>query len=301
MRMLHNHTALRGQHKPASNFLELRDKTRCNALIFTSSLLPESEEMVRNIKRVAFEIQNSEYEEWKENLVDITENFKLKGKKCKYLLMLHESLMVELKKNEDDAVVRTFEMEDLNEIYEKEKQKLLKEASSYEKDKEFLDKLATVLMIPTLGIATLICRSKSKKAKRKSEKKLLEASVSGKNEDITHEAVNLTKEVLIPAITNFLTGLNACNKFLIVSNDQLSEMGKEDEYEPSRYFRLMKGHAKELNSNCNFFLTTSSQIRTDMRTIPTQSTDKIYVDNWLKTQLAALNEAKPVHNILNTL
>ena len=289
MRMLHNHTAIRGQHKPASNFLELRDKTRCNALIFTSSLLPESEEMVRNIKRYAFEIQNSEYKEWKENLVDITENFKEKEKECKCLLMFHESLMFELKKNDGD------------EIYEKEKQKLLKEAISYEKDKDFLDKLATVLMIPSLGIATLICRSKSKKAKRKSEKKLLEASVSGKNEDIPHEAVNLTKEVLIPAITNFLTGLNACNQFLIVSNDLLSEMGKEDQDATRRYFRLMKGHAKELNSNCNFFLTTSSQIRTDMRTIPHQSTDKIYVDNWLKTQLAALNEAKPLQNILHTL
>ena len=62
MRILHNQSAVSGEHKGASKFLYLRDENRKNALIYTNTLLPQSDNVVRKIKAYAYEISISSYD-----------------------------------------------------------------------------------------------------------------------------------------------------------------------------------------------------------------------------------------------
>ena len=50
----------------------------------------------------------------------------------------------------------------------------------------------------------------------------------------------------------------------------------------------MKKQVEELDSNCMSFLTSSSEIRTNLKAIPSEPSDKNYVDKWLAEQLAEL-------------
>ena len=305
MRILHNQSAVSGEHEGATKFLELRDKTRKNALIYTDELLPKSEDVVRKIKAYAFEIRSFEYDEWQESLEEITEEVISAEKACKLLLQLHENLIVELKKNEDDAVVGIKELDKLKRVYEDDKKRLLDAATDNLKTKEWYDKLALILIVPTAGIGTWVCSVKSAREQQEMDKNLLKATASGKNGEITEEAVNLTENCLIPAIGNFLNGLNACSKFLTATREELSEMGakgrKGQEDKKKRYFKLMKKHADELDSNCMFFLTSSSQIRTNLKAIPAEPSDKNYVDKWLSNQLAQFQKTNPGNTMLESV
>ena len=50
----------------------------------------------------------------------------------------------------------------------------------------------------------------------------------------------------------------------------------------------MKKHAAELDGNCLLFITSSSEIITDLKAIPSEQSDQNYVDKWLADQLAEL-------------
>ena len=77
MRILHNQSAVSGEHEGASKFLKLRDQTRRNALIYTDTLLPKSDDVVRKIKEYTYDIKACDFEDWQESLEEITEEGRL--------------------------------------------------------------------------------------------------------------------------------------------------------------------------------------------------------------------------------
>ena len=218
------------------------------------------------------------------------------------MLQLHENLITALKKNEDDAVIGIQELAKLKKIYEDDKQKLLSAATENLKSKERYEQLALILLVPTIGIGTWVMSNKADREQKEVDKNLLKATAAGKNGEITQEAVNLTEKCLIPAIARFLNGLQACNEFLTTTREQLSalsEKGKLGQEEAKmRYFRVMKKHAADLDSNCMFFLTSSSQIRTNLNALPTEQSDRNYVDKWLANQLTQFKQTNPGINIM---
>ena len=131
MRVLYNQSAISPEYECAEKFLELRDRTRKNALIYTDKLLPKSEDVVRKIKAYAYEINLFNFEEWEESLEEITEEMTEAEKDCNLLMKMHEKLMVDLKKCEDDAVVGIEELEKLQNTYEEERGKLLDTAEKH--------------------------------------------------------------------------------------------------------------------------------------------------------------------------
>lgn len=285
MRILYNQSAVSPEHECASKFLALRDQTRKNALIYTDKLLPKSEDVVRKIKAYAYEIKSFDFEEWEENLEEITEEVTEGEKACKLLMKMHEKLIVELKKNEDDAVVGIEELDKLRNIYEEDKKKLLETASEHQRNKEWWDGQWWW----TFGINTII----AKKEQQKTDQNLVMATASRRNGEITQEASNMTKKCLIPAIATFLAGLAACSAFLTATKEQLLEMSEkgkagQEAKRKKRYFSIMKKHAAELDGNCLLFITSSSEIITDLKAIPSEQSDQNYVDKWLADQLAEL-------------
>jgi len=305
MRVLYNQSAVSGEHSDASSFLQLRDKTRKNALIYINTLLPQTDDVVRKIKRYGFEIRISQFEDWHEGLDEIIQEVTKAEEECKFLMHMHENLIVELKRNEDEAKVAITDLDKLSKKYEADKEELLSNAKQHLMNKEWYDKLGLTLMIPTLGIGTLVAHAKGKKELLQMDKNLYKATASEQNGEIVQEAVNLTEKCLIPAIGSFLTGLKACSVFLTSTREQLSDLserGQEfQEAATKRYFRLMKGHAEELENNCEMFITSSTDIRTNLKAIPSEPSDKNYVDKWLTEQLANFKSSNPYRfgSILN--
>ena len=252
----------------------------------------------RSIDSVCLETQQ-------ENVEEITEEITNAERACKFLMQLHENLIVELKKNEDAAVVGIRELDKLKKIYEEEKQKLQNAADENMKNKEWFDKMALALLLPTIGIGTYIYAIKATLQDQEMNKNILKATASGKNGEITQEAVNLTENLLIPAIQNFLSGLAACNNFLISTREELEEISSKGrkglEDKKKRYYNLMKNHANDLDSNCMFFLTSTTQIRTNLKAIPAEPSDKNYVDKWLSNQLAQFEEKHPEINVFGSV
>ena len=277
MRILHNQSSVSGEHDSAARFLQLRDETRRNALIYTDSLLPKADEVVRRIKEYAFEIRVSSFEEWRDGLDDIRKEVTKAEKACNQLMRMHENLIAQLKRNEDNALVSIQDLEKLKAIYEEDRKRLLNTAKEHLTNKERYDRLGA--------------NTKANEEQREIDKNLLMATASQRNGEITQEAVNLTEECLIPAIKNFLTNLGACSAFLTATREHLSRLSSREVQDDGKrsYFGLMKMHAEELENNCMAFFTSSTHIRTDLKAIPAEPSDKNYVDAWLSDQLASLD------------
>ena len=63
----------------------------------------------------------------------------------------------------------------------------------------------------------------------------------------------------------------------------------------------MKKHAETLDNNCMMFLTSSSHIRTNLKAIPSEPSDKNYVDKWLSDQLTEFKSSNPGSNIFGSV
>ena len=64
MRLLHNESAVSGEHDCAAKFLTLRDETRKNAENYVDALLPKSDNVVRLIKAYVYGIKACDFEDW---------------------------------------------------------------------------------------------------------------------------------------------------------------------------------------------------------------------------------------------
>ena len=291
MRFLHTQALINEDLEGGtSKLIELRDRTRKNSLIYIESLLPKSDEVIRTIKAYAFEVNISEFEDWQEILEDLIQKLIESEKACTLLLQLHEALIIEFKKSEDEALVGIGEIAKTRKTFEMEKKRLLQAATINLKDQEYYDKLAILLMIPTLGIGTKIARHKSAQAAKEAQVNIDLALVAEEEGDRTLKAFSLSKRYLIPAVRNFICGLQACGNFLTTTRLQLSGMSQVGQEEASkRYFRVMKAHAEQLDRNCLTFLTSLSKIRTDIKSIPTVAGDQQYVDGWIAQQMDQFN------------
>ena len=62
------------------------------------------------------------------------------------------------------------------------------------------------------------------------------------------------------------------------------EHASEGRDPPKRFFKFMKGNAKEIEENCKLFLAVARFIKTQLDSIPTDNSDKNHVDRWLELQ-----------------
>ena len=58
-----------------------------------------------------------------------------------------------------------------------------------------------------------------------------------------------------------------------------------------RYFEMMKMHVEKLEENCKTFIASSVHMKTDLKSISSEPSDKNHVDNWLSDQLAAFDKS----------
>ena len=288
MRILHNTSAVSGEHNEASKYLQLRERTRRNALVYAESLLPKVDEVIKKIKGYAFEIRVSTFEEWRDGLEDIVAEVTKAEKSCNQLMNIHENLIDELKKNEEDALVSIKRLEELTKVYEKDRNTLLKFTEKQLRETEQIEDPMIAKAITNLDQHN----TKATMDQEEINRHLLKATAHRRNGEITKEAINLTEKYLIPAIKNFLSNLGVCKTFLSTTTIHLSQLVKSgSNSSKKRYFEMMKMHVEKLEENCKTFIASSVHMRTDLKSISSEPSDKNHVDNWLSDQLAAFDKS----------
>ena len=91
-----------------------------------------------------------------------------------------------------------------------------------------------------------------------------------KKTEIMRETAHLTRRELIPAIEQFLQGLQACNNFFVVTGKNLGEIKKNAaaaekkkmaEKKIKKEFQIMKLKAEDIRINCDIFFSAASEVR----------------------------------------
>ena len=291
MRKLCNQNSVSEEYEGASKFLQLRDETRKNALIYTETLLPKTESVVENIRDFAVDIRVSDFNDWHQDLEVITQKAGKAEIACNLLLHFYEKLITEMKQKEDRATLNKIDLEDLKRIYETDRQTLLDSAEEHKRKMKKYQRLGLILALPTLGIGTWVARTKAKKEQQSMKRNLEKAKTTDDKEGKLRETGDLA-DSLSPVFSNFVKGLTACGGFLKRTRVELSalnEKGREGQESgwKKRTKDLLRLHAKELNTKCMEFISSSTEIRTNLMAIPSEPSDKDYVQQWFADQLAS--------------
>lgn len=287
MRQLFNESKVTGQDAATESFLEVMDRTRQNAVVYAEQLLPLSEEVVRSIGYCADYFKDLEFDDWVECLDDIIADVGKAEGFCNLLKHMHKTMIVDLKKNEDKAIVGIEMLEQMKIQYDRESVDLKRKATE-KKDsaasKQFWGQVFTLGIYQYGGNTDYI----------ESNQATACATAKKENAKIAEQAVGLTSAYLIPAVKEFITGLEVCSMFLSSTKERLSKLKNHASKGAKKpYYIMMKKQSTELNENCMKFLSFTDMLRTDLEAIPHDISDKNYVDTWLEHQL---EEFKKQHN-----
>ena len=201
---------------------------------------------------------------------------------CRVLVKLHEQILVPLKKRADEAKVLAREMMDLTGEFEKQAKRLWDKADKKKWWARFL------IFIPVVGqIASPILHVQSDDALASSVAMTKQASINAL-------ATRLVSESLIPALQNFVNGLEEIAKFFEIVKRELESLKyKGEDAHASKqagegpktlHYKFMQSKATTVKKGCFGFYAMLPSVRTDFEAIPTEGTDENYVDRWLAAQ-----------------
>nr|XP_054760962.1 uncharacterized protein LOC129267259 [Lytechinus pictus] len=273
MRSLYADKAVGGGNKAAVDFRKLRDNTRDNAMVYLKGVLPVASKFVSNISEF-FEFYTAlSYEEWCDMLKDIQQEITCYKGLAEVLVKMHEDILVPLKKREDEATVIVMSLLNLQEEYDKKRIKL---ESTAKTKKGWAVALSFVPLIGAKAGPMLAASAYSDLAK---------AVAKGEECYIQERAAIAIKECLVPALQNFIGGLEAAASFFSVMETELAKFeGKALENKLMLHYKVMKKEAEKMDGLCMKFHAVLPAVRTDFLAIPTTGTDKSYVDKWLEEQ-----------------
>ena len=263
----------------AQRFRKLRDDTRNDAIVYVQGALPVVKQCVSNIKSYFKYYQDSTMAEWWKSIADIIEETKEHKEACNALVVIHQDILTEFKKREDVAKSLMTEMRELSAEYEKEAKELQKSATAkgvWAIGLAFVP-VANMIASPILGASAA---SDVGKAVAKKEEA-----------DIQIAATVAVRDTLIPALSQFVEGLEHIAGFFEVIHEELKTFrnkgkGAKDAEEPKRmHYNTMKGKAGRIMVGCNRFLEVLPAISSDLEAIPTEGTNQIYVDKWLESHM----------------
>ena len=282
MRSLYADKAVGNDGEVAEEFRKLRDDTRNDAMVYIKGILPLTTEFVTSISSYFEYFDALTFEEWCENISVIRKEVSDYKKVSNTMLKMHEEILVPLKKRQDQAVPLLKKMMHLMAEFERKKAELERQAQTKRT-------WATILcFIPTVGpIANAILNTFS-------DKDLAEAIAVGEQAKIEGAAALAVKQALIPAFEAFISGISKAAGFFSVMELELQKFennAKKSEDDPQFiFFKVMSVEAKDMKSICQVFYAGLPDVKTDFQALPTEGTDRNYVDEWLEKQKKVIEE-----------
>ena len=282
-------------------FIEIRDNVAKNTLVYANKVLPLTQEVIRSIAFFADTFNSLELEDWNDCLDDIVDELEKAQGLCDLLKMMHNTIIQDLMKNKDKAEVSIELLQKLKDNYEEKFRELTQQLEAVQPEvsiklysaqqKTVLAEThrfwATALAVPTLGIGYWVHTKLAKQAEMKAQadeasaNQMLETSANlecekravDANSSIASKAAALTETHLIPALKNFLDGLEVCSTFLGVTKEKVKAMHGTgnmalEKDRKKMYFTMMKRKSTQLNSHCEMFLARSDMIQNNMAGIP---------------------------------
>merc|ERR1712210_61283 len=260
LRKLYATAKVTDQDKETRNFLAVRDSVRQNGIVYITKVLPMTEEVIRAIGFFADYFTDLEFDDWSDCLED-------------------------LMKNQDKAEVSVTELTKMKERYRVQEQELMDQAKAHKIEAAKERDYSVWGAIFSFGISAAVSNNRADEADAKAKHEHLEAIGKKENADIAFEAVSLVKGYLIPAVSNFIGGLEVCATFLSDTKERLMKMKQAGDKGPRKpFYIMMRNRAKELNSTCLQFLAVTDLMRNHMGAIPSDTGDMNHVDKWLKEQ-----------------
>ena len=296
MRSLYAEKAVGTDEEVAKQFRKLRDDTRNDAMVYIEGILPLTTEFVTSISTYFEYYDALTFDEWCENISMIRNQATEYKKLCHTMLKMHEEILVPLKKRRDQAGILLKKMTLLVAEFEKKKEALAKKGGT--------ERLwATVLgFIPVIGMVASPILSAC------GDKGLAEATAAGEQAKIEEAAALAVKEVLIPAFEAFIGGISKAAGFFSVMEHELQKFennAKRSEEDPQFiFYKVMKVEAKDIKSVCQVFYAALPDVKTDFEAMPTEGTDRNYVDEWLGKQKKMIEEeckGKLAKNMLSAI
>jgi len=285
LRKLYATAKVTDQDKETKNFLAVRDSVRQNGIVYVNKVLPMTEEVIRAIGFFADYFTDLEFDDWSDCLEDIIGDVEKAIVVCDILKQYHNSIIKDLMKNQDKANVSITELNKMKARYREEEQELMAQAQAHRIEAENSRNYSVWGAIFFLGISAIVSTAQAATAESKAKEEHLSAIGKSENADIAFEAVSLVQGSLIPAINNFIGGLEVCAVFLSDTKERLEKMklaGDKGAKKP--YYIMMRNRAKELNTTCLHFLAVTDLMRNHMGAIPIDTQDMNHVDKWLKEQ-----------------
>jgi len=286
LRALYNEDQVTCQEEETAHFLEVRNSVRQTGIVYLTKVLPMTEAVIRAIGFFADYFTDLDFDHWSECLEDIIGDIEQAIGVCDILKKYHSSISQDLKKNQDKATISITELTKMKDRFKVEAQQLMEKAQSHKdeaaKERDWGSGWRAFF---SFGLTEYFSNKRADEADGKATLEHLEAFGRNQNADIAHKSVALVEGQLIPAVDNFISGLEVCLVFLSASKERLEKMklaGAKGRRKP--YYIMMKGRAGELNTNCLQFLAVTDLMRNDMAVIPSQPQDKNYVDKWVEEQ-----------------
>ncbi|XP_063710646.1 uncharacterized protein LOC134839133 [Symsagittifera roscoffensis] len=286
LRRLFNEVNVTGQDDATRTFLEVRDSTRQQSIVYSKEILPKTEEAIKMISSYMDSYSDLDFDEWAECLNDTLEELKEAKDVCEVLRHMHNEIIIGMKKNEDKAVVGIEKLEEMKNQYARQRQDLIKEARESKEKAQSTRFWGAVFGGVTLGISAAICEGVASGHDLESDRKTAEAVAKLQNAEIASKAVMLTSTELIPAIGNFIKSLEVCVSFINLSKTKVEKMISAGNHgAKQKYYKMMKNRAKEISELCEMFVSVTDRMRNNLAAIPENPDDKNYVDQWLERQL----------------
>ena len=282
MRSLYAEKAVGTDEEVAKEFRKLRDDTRNDAMVYIEGILPLTTEFVTSISTYFEYYDALTFDEWCENISMIRNQATEYKKLCHTMLKMHEEILVPLKKRRDQAGILLKKMTLLVAEFEKKKAELERKAGK----KRFWAQ--ALCFIPSIGaIAGGILHAAG-------DKNLAEAVATGNHAKIQEAAALAVREALIPAFEAFIGGISKAAGFFSVMEHELQKFennAKKSEDDPQFiFFKVMSVEAKDMKSICQVFYAGLPDVKTDFQALPTEGTDRNYVDEWLEKQKKMIEE-----------
>jgi len=287
-------------------FREIRDDTRKDAIVYRDLILPKSKDFMVNLSEYCYYYQALEYEEWAESLDDIVQEVREHKDMCVLLLNLLKNLIVPLKKREDKA-------ETLSPTFENLKKKYLEKSEEMKGKGHTNTAVSTLaawglavggvaLTVATAGVGALVVGAVATLGSvgnafyvKYSKEQIAKSVAFAEQAKVLDLAILCLSKTLIPALKNFVEGLNtAAGVFSLLETElvQLQRRGEKAVEDPKKlHYRMMKKHTETIQKDCKAFLVVLPNIETDLAALPTDNMDKNYVDEWLEKQMKEIKKS----------
>jgi len=282
MRSLFAEFAVGTSSSTAQRFRELRDDTRRNAVVYVKCVLPVVKQCVSDIKSYFEYYQDLTMDDWWESIDYIAEETKAHKEACDALIAIHDDVIDKLKFREDDAKIIIHEMP--HSRAENERISEQPEALS------FLDYCIAVICYPVNRCLAFFSYCLNVMFGTYEPVDLVKDVGRRKEAEIQIVAAEIVQNKVIPALGKSMDGLKGISCFFKVINRELVTLqtkgsnGRDTEELKRVHYSTMRGKAGQMIKGCNGFFAVLPSIRSDLEAIPTEGTDKNYVDRWMESQ-----------------